>query len=105
MVYAVMRLAVLSHGRIAIQSVNGADQFSRQKIGFKHAAATNARRTLTTEQENEIRRVKAYFPYRVVCGVIDKDTGEFNVYANVTRHTSNRLIREGHEVYMYDNAK
>lgn len=54
---------------------------------------------LTQQQVNEISRVKAYFPYRIVFGVVDKDTGEFFVYAKPTKHTMNKLAREGHQVF------
>lgn len=54
---------------------------------------------LNDAQIAEIRRVKSYFPYRIVFGVINKDTGVFLTYAKTTRHTMNKLIREGHYVY------
>jgi hypothetical protein len=54
---------------------------------------------LNDHQANEMARMKAYFPYRIVFGVIDKDTGEFFVYAKPTRHTMNKMVREGHQVF------
>jgi len=51
----------------------------------------------------EMRRMKMYFPYRIVFGVIDKDTNEFFVYSKPTKHVANRLAREGHAVYMMEN--
>lgn len=53
--------------------------------------------TLTTEQEQELRRLKAYRPFMIVFGVIRK-TGEFETYAKPTMATANRLTREGHTV-------
>lgn len=50
-------------------------------------------------QVAEMRRVKSYFPYRIVFGVFDKETGEFSVWAKTTKHSMNRLVREGHLVY------
>jgi hypothetical protein len=54
---------------------------------------------LNESQANEIARMKAYFPYRIVFGVIDKNTGEFFVYAKPTKHTMNKLARDGHQVF------
>ena len=56
--------------------------------------------TLTTKQQNELARLKAYFPFRVVFGVLDKDTGEFSAYAKTTMHTANRMVRLGHTVLL-----
>lgn len=57
--------------------------------------------SLSPTQYNELKRYKQYFPYRIVFGVIDKDTGEFVVYTKTTMHTANRLAREGHAVFLY----
>lgn len=46
--------------------------------------------------------MKSYFPYRIVFGVVDKDTGEFSVWAKPTKHAMNRLVREGHAVFTLD---
>lgn len=54
---------------------------------------------LTEAQIAEMRRTKQYFPYRIVFGVFDKDTGEFSVWAKPTKHAMNRLAREGHAVF------
>ena len=56
---------------------------------------------LTEKQDAEIKRVKQYFPYRIVFGVIDKDTEAFDVYTKPTMHTANRLARLGHSVFVY----
>lgn len=55
---------------------------------------------LTEKQNAELVRIKGYFPYRIVFGVVRKDTGEFEAYAKTTMHTANRLAREGHAVYV-----
>jgi hypothetical protein len=52
---------------------------------------------LTPQQTAELQRLKAYFPFRVVFGVIRKD-GTFESYAKTTMHTANKLAREGHTV-------
>lgn len=54
---------------------------------------------LTQSQIQELQRIKAYFPYRIVFGVIKKD-GTFEVWAKTTKHAANRLAREGHQVFM-----
>jgi len=55
---------------------------------------------LNNKQERELRRLKQYFPYRIVFGVLDKVTGKFEAYATTTKHTANRLAREGHQVFV-----
>ncbi len=57
---------------------------------------------LSDAQIAEMRRTKQYFPYRIVFGVVDKDTGDFFVYAKTTKHQLNRLVREGHAVFTLD---
>jgi hypothetical protein len=57
--------------------------------------------TLTPSQYEELKRFKQYFPFRIVFGVIDKDTGKFEVYTKTTMHTANRLCREGHAIFLY----
>jgi hypothetical protein len=47
---------------------------------------------LTPEQEHEMRRVKAYFPYRKVVGVLEPD-GTFSVFANATTAKANNHAR------------
>jgi hypothetical protein len=53
----------------------------------------------TEEQRNQIINTKAYFPYRIVFGVILPD-GTFEVYANYTKHKMNRFARLGYPVIM-----
>ncbi len=55
---------------------------------------------MTQEQIAELKRLKEYFPYRIIFGVIDKNTGEFGAWAKPTKHVMNRLIREGHKVFL-----
>ena len=57
---------------------------------------------LSEQQVAEMRRMKSYFPYRIVFGVFDKDSGDFFVYSKTTKHTMNRLVREGHAVFTLD---
>ena len=59
---------------------------------------------LTPAQVSELSRLKAYFPFRIVFGVVNKDTGEFEAWAKQTMHTANRLSREGHRVFVFNNA-
>ena len=58
------------------------------------------RDTLTDTQKNELVRLKQYFPYRIVFGVVDKDSGEFTSYALPTKHLCNKKVREGHSVFV-----
>lgn len=55
---------------------------------------------LNEQQERELRRLKQYFPFRIVFGVIDKDTAEFSAYAKTTMRTANTLSRKGHAVFV-----
>ena len=59
---------------------------------------------LTPAQVSELRRLKAYFPFRIVFGVINKDSGEFEAWAKPTKHAANRLARAGHHVFMMSDA-
>lgn len=54
---------------------------------------------LNQSQLAELQRLKQYFPYRIVFGVLKKD-GTFEAWAKTTKHVANRLAREGHQVFM-----
>lgn len=54
---------------------------------------------LTQDQINQIQRLKQCFPYRIIYGIIDKDTKEFNSYAVTSMRIPNKLSREGHTVF------
>ena len=56
---------------------------------------------LTEEQMRQLQRLKAYFPYRVVFGVLDKDTGAFEARAGRTMAAANNAARKGHLVFVY----
>lgn len=60
---------------------------------------------LTPSQQAEITRLQAHFPFAIVGGWIDKDSGEFGLIKAATRHKINRLAREGHEVYLSERRK
>lgn len=55
---------------------------------------------ITDVQKAELLRLKAYYPFRIVFGVVDKDTHEFSAYCKTTMHTANKLAREGHAVFL-----
>lgn len=55
---------------------------------------------LTQQQTQELQRLKAYFPYRIVFGVIHQD-GSFEAYAKTTMHTANHLARKGASVFIF----
>lgn len=59
---------------------------------------------LTKEQTEELARLKAHFPYRIVFGVIRKDTGAFEAWCKPTMAVANRLVREGHTVLVFGGA-
>ena len=59
---------------------------------------------LTAENIAELTRIKAYFPYRIVFGVVRADTGAFEAWAKTTMHAANRLAREGHAVFVMRSA-
>ena len=54
---------------------------------------------MNKQQTDQLKRVKAYFPFRICFGVVDKDTGEFSMYAKPTKHLMNKLARDGHKVW------
>lgn len=52
---------------------------------------------LSQAEINEMSRVKAYFPYRVVLGVKLPD-GKFEVFANATKAKANNFARKNNGV-------
>lgn len=52
----------------------------------------------TEEQGNELRRLKQYFPYRIVWGEIIPDTQKFTAYASHDRRRLNKSLRSGNLV-------
>lgn len=56
---------------------------------------------LTNTQIAELQRLKSYFPYRVVFGIIDKDTGSFEAQARTTKAAANNAARKGHTVFIF----
>ncbi|MDD3984250.1 MAG: hypothetical protein PHU54_10015 [Candidatus Omnitrophica bacterium] len=60
---------------------------------------------LTKTQEAEIYRIKSFYPYRIAYGIIDKDTGKFEAHAVTSMRIPNKLIREGHEVFILKGVK
>lgn len=57
------------------------------------------RHPLSGEQLAELQRLKSYFPFRIVFGVLKAD-GTFEAHARATRHTANKLARDGHQVFI-----
>ena len=55
----------------------------------------------TPMQVKELENLKNWFPFRIVFGVIDKDTSEFSAYAKTTMHTANKLARHGNFVAIF----
>ena len=54
---------------------------------------------LTESQISELKRLKAYYPYRIVFGVIDKQSGEFTTWCKTTKHAMNAQARKGNQVF------
>lgn len=51
---------------------------------------------------DEMKRVKGYFPFRVVCGVLLPD-GSFEVFANTTRAKARNFARKnGGQLYEFN---
>jgi hypothetical protein len=48
----------------------------------------------TVEQENALKRLKAYFPFRIVWGAVNAHTGEFVSGANCTRRQAMNYARK-----------
>lgn len=53
---------------------------------------------MNEEQEKQLRRLKQYFPYRIVYAVV-MPNGEFKTYADVTKRKMNSFLRKGYQVY------
>lgn len=53
---------------------------------------------ITEQQKAELIRLKAYFPFRIVFGVLATD-GSFQVYANTDKRIMNKLARQGNQVF------
>jgi hypothetical protein len=56
-------------------------------------------RSLSNEQVEELKRLKQYFPFRHVFGVIKTD-GTFEAHCQTTMRRANKLSRAGHAVYL-----
>lgn len=48
---------------------------------------------------NECKRLKSYFPYRIVGMYQDKDSKEWHSFTGKTKARALNLVRKGHEVY------
>lgn len=53
---------------------------------------------LTEGNKNDLIRLKQYFPYRIVFGVVMPD-GKFDTYASTTKHKMNKFLRLGYPVF------
>ena len=58
---------------------------------------------MTEEQLNEIVLMKTRLPFRIVWGMLHKDTHVFSVYAHYTRRQMNKAARAGHYVVKAQN--
>jgi hypothetical protein len=55
--------------------------------------------SLTSDQEQQLIRLKQYFPYRIVFGVIVD--GEFQMYADTTKRRMNKFLKSGCLVFSF----
>lgn len=55
-------------------------------------------RELTTDETNELARLRSYFPFRIIFGAIAQD-GTFEAYAMTDKRKMNQLVRAGYTVY------
>lgn len=53
--------------------------------------------TLNPAQVQELQRLRAYFPYRIIWGEFVGD--EFKAYATTTRRAMNKSVKMGNTVY------
>jgi len=60
---------------------------------------------LTTKQETEMRRMRQWFPYRIVYAAINLQTEEFVCSAVTTMRIPNKLAREGWQVFTLEAGK
>lgn len=54
---------------------------------------------MNEKQSEELKRLKGYFPFRIVFGAISPE-GNFDAYAKLTMHTANSLARKGYQVFI-----
>lgn len=67
---------------------------------FEDIAIERKPLALTQEQGAELRRIKAYFPYRIVWGQIDKTTGEFSAHGTLDKRLMNKAARSGNLIFL-----
>ena len=54
---------------------------------------------MNEKQIEELRRLKAYFPYRIVWACINAVTGEFSAQASYDKRAMNKELRAGNQVF------
>jgi hypothetical protein len=54
---------------------------------------------LTLSQKEEMKRLKQYFPYRIVWACINSVTGEFSAQASSDKRAINKELRAGNQVF------
>lgn len=60
---------------------------------------------LTEAQTAELRRLKSFYPYRIIYGAKNPQTGEWIASAVPTMRIPNKLLREGWQVFMLKASK
>ena len=90
--------------------MNGAAKINPRKSRFFHdfrltglvvggRMYSRVRGKMNAKQEQQMMTMKSYFPFQIVWGKLDKNTGVFEVFANTTKHGMNKAVREGHKVW------
>ena len=54
---------------------------------------------ITLPQQDEMKRLKSYFPFRIVYGAVNHATGEFICAAVSDKRKINQLLRKGFTVW------
>jgi hypothetical protein len=57
-------------------------------------------KTLTDAQTQELVQLKRHFPYRIVYGALDPETGEFIKNTAYDKRKPNKLARQGFTVFL-----
>ncbi len=55
---------------------------------------------LTKSQLNQLKRLKLYYPYKIIFGIIDKE-GDFQGYAKCTKHPLTGCYATRKILYLY----
>lgn len=86
---------------IAFRAILVADDINRKAVLYLRHRKQQRMLNMNQDQINELKRIKMYFPYRIVFGAISPD-GKFDAYCKTTMHTANNLVRKGYQVFILE---